>query len=57
VADLQELVPAVLQLTEACADLLSVDAVGARKDLQQLHQVHIWLLQLQDSDSGSATSH
>jgi hypothetical protein len=54
VADLQELVPAVLQLTGACADLLSVDAVGARKDLQQLHQVHIWLLQLQGSDSRSA---
>lgn len=50
VADRQELVPAVLQLAATCADLLDGETVGARKDLQQLHQVHIWLLQLPRGD-------
>lgn len=56
VADRQELVPAVLQLAAACADLLDEETVGARKDLQQLHQVHIWLLQLPRVDSARGLS-
>jgi very-short-patch-repair endonuclease len=47
VLDMQQYVPAVLQLTQACSGMWdTVETEG----LQQLHQVHIWLQQLQSSE-------